>query len=120
MVQACISRDGQTITVATSRGSVAELSRVDRPEEVFGELALDLTPPVFFFNRLKARVEREGEATKLMEELVDLLDREGFTVVNGVNAYGSMSQKDLKKFYEKYGFVEVAEDTMIRRPKEQL
>ncbi len=118
MVQAHLSRDRETITVLTNRGSVAELSIIDQPEDMATELDIDLPKPVYEFNRLKSRVERQGEATKLMEKLVKLLDEESFTVVNSVNAYGSMSQEDLKKFYEKYGFVEVAQDVMIRRPKE--
>lgn len=115
-----MTRDGVSITVWTSRGSVAELTKVNNPGDVFGKLEVELTEPVFFFNRLKARVEGIGEGTKLMKDLVPFLDEHNITVVNGASPYGSMTMKQLKKFYEKYGFSDIGNDIMLRRPKQEV
>lgn len=81
------------------------------------EYGVEIEPPVFFFNRIKAKVEGQGEGTLLMQEVTEILDEEGVTVVNHVDPYGSMDLVPLIKFYEKYGFELVDDRLMVRRPK---
>lgn len=104
----------ERICLWTEKGSVAELDRW--PSNLFETLNCELTEPVFWFCRLKAKVEGEGEGTKLMTRLVQILDEKQITVVNGVNPYGSMSMDELKDFYRKYGFEDIGNDIMIRYP----
>lgn len=77
---------------------------------------IDIEPPIFFFNRIKAKVEGQGEGTLLMREIVKILDEKGITVVNTLNPYGSMDLEALTEFYKKYGFECIVEQLMIRRP----
>ena len=105
------------ISLWTEIASCAELDRW--PLQSFNDLNLELTEPVFWFNRLKAKVEGQGEGTKLMERLVQILDEKKITVVNGLNPYGSMSMDELKDFFKKYGFEDIGNDTMIRYPIEE-
>jgi GNAT superfamily N-acetyltransferase len=74
---------------------------------------------VYDFNRIKAGWGREGkgDGTKMMQKLVEMADDQGFYIVGGINAYGNMDYKALKKWYTKYGF-EFAENEniMIRKP----
>lgn len=108
------------ISLWTEKVSCAELDRW--PISNFDDLGIELTEPVFWFCRLKAKVEGQGEGTKLMERLVQILDEKQITVVNGVNPYGSskrqgrMSMGELKDFYRKYGFEDIGNDIMVRHP----
>lgn len=103
------------IALYTNLGSVAELSRV-QPSEFTELLGIELQEPVFWFSRLKARTEGIGEGTKLMVELVRVLDQRKATVINGVNPYGNLSLSELIKFYQKYGFKYLKDGIMIRFP----
>ena len=98
----------------TSNYSCAELNVC--PSDMLSEIDVTLQDPVFWFCRLKAKVEGRGEGTKLMDRLIDILDAGSISVINGVNPYGSMSMGNLKKFYKKYGFYEVGRDIMVRKP----
>jgi len=105
------------IELWTKRGSCAQL-------DVFlgnlEDLGVKLSGPVFWFSRLKAKVEGEGEGTKLMERLVEILDERQITVVNGLNPYGEMDMEALTRFYTGYGFVSVGDGMMIRLPVESM
>jgi hypothetical protein len=103
------------IYLITEKRSVCELDRMDNfLIESFS--TLDLTPPVFWFSRLKAFKEGEGEGSFLMSELCKILDEKQATVVNIINPYGKMSRKNLTNFYKKYGFKD-CNGVMIRRPQ---
>lgn len=106
----------ERISLWTELGSCAELDKI--APGIVESLGCKLTEPIFWFCRLKAKVERQGEGTKLMKRLVQILDERKITVVNGPNAYGSMSLEQLKIFYRKYGFKDVDEGIMVRYPNE--
>lgn len=106
------------IYLYTEKASCAELDMYDI--DLLKDLGCELVDPVFWFSRLKAKVEGQGEGTKLMERLVQILDEKGITVVNGVNPYGSMKMKDLVAFYERYDFVMIKDGIMVRYPKKSL
>ncbi len=80
------------------------------------EYSVEIEPPIFFFNRIKAKTEGMGEGTLLMQELVKIFDEKGITVVNTLNPYGDMDLGALTAFYKKYGFESIVESLMIRRP----
>jgi len=63
------------IYLITEKRSVCELD--DRMDNFLIESfsTLDLTPPVFWFSRLKAFKEGEGEGSFLMSELCKILDK---------------------------------------------
>ncbi len=117
----CETVNDERISLWTELGSCAELDRY-QPR---GDDALDLlypipnlSDPVFWFARLKAKVEGQGEGTLLMRRLVEILDERGVTVVNALHPYGSMDMQTLTEFYKKYGFFEVEKGLMVRRPQE--
>jgi len=91
-------------------------------ETIKREYGVEIEPPIFFFNRINAKIEGQGEGTLLMQEIVKILDEKGITVVNTLNPYGSMDLEALIEFYKKYGFECVvrvrdpSEGLMIRRP----
>jgi GNAT superfamily N-acetyltransferase len=104
----------EQISLWTEKASCAELERLS--PIIDDSLGAEIVEPVFWFTRLKAKVEGQGEGTRLMKRLVQILDERKITVINGVNAYGSMSLEDLKRFYKKYGFKDIGDNTMIRYP----
>lgn len=69
----------------------------------------------------------KGHASRIMKEIIDAADKEGWTVsLTPSNAFGA-SVVRLKKFYKTFGFVENkgrnkdfrTRDTMIRPPRER-
>lgn len=107
-----------SIILYTEIGSACELSRENSLAEFLKkDFNIKIEPPIFFFNRLKARTEGKGEGTLLMNELVKILDEKNITVVNQLNPYGKMTMENLEKFYSKYGFKKKVKGLMIREPK---
>ncbi len=105
------------ISLMTELGSCCGLDRyvvTDKSDPSFV-----LVGKTFWFSRLKAKVEGQGEGTRLMKRLVEILDEQGITVVNALNPYGSMGMSALTEFYKKYGFREVEKGLMIRNPKKK-
>lgn len=80
------------------------------------EYDIEVEQPLFFFNRIKAKVEGQGEGSLLMREVVKILDEMGVAVVNHINPYGGMDLKALIEFYKKYGFELIDEQLMLRFP----
>jgi len=111
------------ISLWTELGSCCELDRYRRVKFLWPtsvdrcDLPLETTSKLFWFTRLKAKIEGQGEGTRLMKRLVEILDEREITVVNALNPYGSMDMQALTGFYKKYGFIEVEKGLMIRRPK---
>ncbi len=107
------------ISLYTEKGSTCELSKIDTKDtnEFLKKYKVELKEPIFYFNRLKARVERQGEGSFLMKELVKILDEKKISVINELNPYGGMNMETLEKFYAKYGFEKVDRGLMIRKPK---
>lgn len=106
----------ERISLWTEDCSCAELDYMPAGCDL-SDLGVELEPPVFWFCRLKAKVEGQGEGTRLMRRLVEILDNKRITVVNAVNPYGCMDMEQLKVFYAKYGFEDIGNDVMIRRPQ---
>lgn len=103
------------IYLMTEGRSVCELDRSD--DYLIDTFSfLRLKPPVFWFARLKAFIEGEGEGTFLMEKLCKIVDEKQAYIVNVINPYGKMSRKDLIQFYEKFGFENHDDSIMVRRP----
>lgn len=102
------------ISLMTEMGSCCELDRFLNPPYVIR--AFCCVDKLFWFARLKAKVEGQGEGTRLMKRLVEILDERGITVVNALNPYGSMDMEVLTEFYKKYGFVEIEKGLMVREP----
>ncbi len=109
--------DDDHISLMTELGSIAELDRCSLGLSKTANIQLDLSDPVFWFARLKAKVEGQGEGTRLMKRLIEILDERGISVVNSLNPYGSMDMQALTEFYKKYGFSEVEKGLMVRKSK---
>lgn len=73
----------------------------------------------YWFSRLNVPVKmrNRGIATQLMEQLTEWADSMQVNILNGVNASGSMDKESLILFYEKYSFVRISSDEMVRYPK---
>jgi len=105
------------ICLWTPNATIAELSLMNVYKEALEtDYNISVSSPLFFFNRIKAKIEGHGEGTLLMQELVKILDQSGITVVNHVNPYGGMELEPLIRFYEKYGFELIDTQLMIRFP----
>lgn len=83
-----ISKTTDYIVLATENGSIAEISHIS------GNL--------WYFNRIKSK--STGDGTKLMTELVKLLDEKGIILECAVSPYGAMSLSRLISFYKSFGF----------------
>jgi len=106
------------ICLWTYKASIVELSLTNEYKEMLEqEYGVKIAQPLFFFNRIRAKVEGQGEGTLLMQEVVKILDEKGVAVINTINPYGGMNLAALIKFYKKYGFESVDDDgLMIRIP----
>ncbi len=102
------------IALWTEKGSCCELDK--HWSSMYSDLNIELPEPLFWFARLKAKVEGQGEGTKMMRRLVQILDEKDITVINAINPYGSMDLEALTGFYKKYGFEDIDEGLMLRRP----
>lgn len=61
---------------------------------------------VWYFNRINVpkQLRNSGLATKMMKELVTIMKQEKIIMICDVNPYGDLNEKQLKRFYEKFGF----------------
>lgn len=103
--------DEETITIALEDGSIAELSRIDNKELI--EYNLNLPDPIFFFHRLKSRIENQGSGTILMNKLMLILIELDASVVCEARAYKSDNQEKLIRFYKKFGFKETETENLM-------
>ena len=100
-----------------SKEGIAELSLMDEYKETLKrEYGIEITQPLFYFNRLKVKVEGCGEGTLLMQEVVKILDERSLAVINYIHPYGSMDLATLTTFYAKYGFKKILDGLMFRIP----
>ncbi len=82
----------------------AELSRLDES----GVATYGLEPDSWFwFNRLINQSEYPHIGTLLLDEVLGYFRRKNYSIVNQVNAYGDISQKDLEDWYIRKGFTPV-------------
>lgn len=70
---------------------------------------------VFVFDHARGK----GEASKALRELISLADEHGVPCSVTPQAFGSggLTEELLKSWYARHGFIEQADDLMIRRPK---
>lgn len=52
-------------------------------------------------------MRNQGVASRLMSELVKILDEDSIILFNHIEPYGDLDFEQLKCFYKKYGFVEM-------------
>lgn len=64
----------------------------------------------WYFNRLKVKESHRnnGYSKILMNELIDILEKEKIDLYLEINPYGSMTRNDLEKFYMSYGFKKIS------------
>jgi len=69
-----------------------------------------------FFNRLYVhpKLRHRGIAKRLMNMICDKVDVEQLNIVNYINSYGDLDEKDLIAFYSKFGFVLTDNGSYIR------
>lgn len=70
----------------------------------------------WYFSRLNvpASYRKFGIGSALMESVAKWADDNKAVILNEVNPYGDMELRPLLTFYEKYGFVQTADNVMIR------
>lgn len=73
---------------------------------------------LWYFNRLivPSAIRNQGIATRIMEQLVKILDTEKITLACDINPYGDLDFNQLYKFYKKYGFVDDNRFNLMRHP----
>lgn len=96
------------ISIGTRSGAVAELDR----------MSLDgFDEPVFWFARINAKKEHQGDGTFLMRRICDYVDSLGVSIINCVNPYGSRSLADLISWFEQFGFTKRGPTVIERKPR---
>jgi len=96
--------------------SCAELDRADYLADD-ENIQTHLECPVYWFARIKARVEGQGDGTLLMKRVCDHADHLKATIVNCINPYGRMNLEQLIQWFSKFGFDYVGNETVVRKPK---
>ena len=76
----------------------------------------------FFFNRLINQSGKPGLGTQMLRKILTHCQENKYSILNTVNAYGQIKQKDLEKWYISKGFVplnyrEFRNSVLIWRPK---
>ena len=82
------------------------------------ELGIKNIDNCFFFNSLKVHKNTKGESTKILTELVKLLDKHGTSVILEVTSDGVFSLNALINFYQTFGFILVVQgdgEALMRR-----
>lgn len=86
----------------------------EKKQKEFIKIAKDNTLYGFYSRLNVPNVMRgKGIATKLLNETLNYCCENKILLINQVNAYGDMSEKDLLNFYEKNGMVLIEENLMI-------
>ncbi len=72
----------------------------------------------FYFNRLfvAKKIRGRGIATEIMQQIIRIADEKQITIYCPVNPYGHLNLRQCIKFYSKYGFEQIGERTVIRKP----
>lgn len=73
----------------------------------------------WYFNRLivPPNIRNRGIATKIMKQLIKVLDEKSITLVCDINPYGDLDFDKLHEFYCKYGFIDDDKFNLIRHPE---
>jgi hypothetical protein len=100
------------IHISTKSRACIDLDRADHMADEF-----ELMPPVFWFARIKAMTESQGDGTFLMKKLCEHADALGATIINAINPYGRMNLAELQEWFQKFGFKLISEGLVIRKPQ---
>ena len=75
---------------------------------------------VWYFNRLfvPVKLRNRGIASKLLEKLLEVMKRDGMTVVLEINPYGDLNLRELRELYMRYGFKKTRGEYLIYTPEE--
>ena len=68
---------------------------------------------------IKVLKQRQGNGTKIMNLLTRIADKYGYTIDLSISSKFGTPKKVLRKFYEKFGFIQSSndKDKYIRKPK---
>ena len=81
--------------------ATAELTRLNNSEAI----SFGLEPNNWFwFNRLINQSGEPGIGTLLLDKVLEYCSVKNYSIVNQVNAYGDISQKELEDWYIRKGF----------------
>ena len=87
--------------------ATAELTRLNNSEAI----SFGLEPNNWFwFNRLINQSGEPGIGTLLLDKVLEYCSVKNYLIVNQVNAYGDVSQKELEDWYIRKGFTPVNYD----------
>ena len=100
-----------TISLMTTSMTHAGLDRADWLCE-----EMDLVSPVFWFSRIKAKIEHRGDGTFLMKKICAYADELKATIVNEINPYGDLSLEELICWFGKFGFKKYNRNVIVRNP----
>ena len=92
--------NGLTIYIPEERAS-ATLTRMDY--EIYKHWKLE-PGEWFFFNRLINQSGKPGLGSKMLNKILAYCQEHKYSILNTVNAYGSIKQKDLEHWYISKGF----------------
>ena len=101
------------IHISTESRACVDLDRADYLAEQYD----GLIPPIFWFARIKAVKESQGDGTFLMKRLCEHADAQEATIINEINPYGRMDLAELQEWFQKFGFELIREGLVIRKPK---
>jgi len=105
------------VTIYLKSGSAAELDRADfMKSDIEDFIDFELQVPILWFARIRSKVESVGDGTFLMERVCHHADCLRASIVNEINPYGRMNLKELIAWFGKFGFQDVGNGMVIRRP----
>jgi hypothetical protein len=69
-----------------------------------------VSPPLFWFSRIKAKREHRGDGTFLMKRICRYMDLMEATILNCPNPYGDRSYDELVSWFSQFGFTPADND----------
>jgi len=74
---------------------------------------------VWYFNRLfvPKQIRKKGIASRLLQELVKIMEEDKIIMICEINAYGDLEEEELVDLYKKYGFKETPDEYLLYIPK---
>lgn len=76
---------------------------------------------IYWFGRIYVMPDKrnQGEGTLLLRKICEIADEKQFAIFLGINAYGDLNTKQLRKWYSKYGWTYLKKGMMLRLPQKQ-
>ncbi len=111
------------ISLMTCSYAICELDRIFSLDTIIDNPFIlktlkNLKGDLFWFARIKSKVECQGDGTFLMNKLGDIFDKKNITVICQPNPYGKKNLRQLIVFYKRFNFNEIIKDqVLIRLPK---